>query len=336
MSQVTTPSPKPWLAIGVSVLAGAAIGGLATRQMLLSCTTCTIDSDSPAPTAAVVPAPETAATPAITSAADLDPTFYAMGFAMGSQMRLDIGFSDSELDTILSGMRLAAEGGDAPAGFEESVQAAQAVYMSKIQAQQAVEDAQRAEAAEANKQAGAAYLAAKATEAGVVALPSGLLVKVTSEGEGDKPGPTDSVTVNYRGTLIDGTQFDAGNGVEFGLDRVVKGFSEGIQQLKPGGSAILYIPSDLAYGDAPSRPGSPIQPGSTLVFEVDLIKATPRAAVATPPVRVPTQTRPPGPPPNYTPPPPPNYTPPPPPSTPPPNYTPPPPPQAAPPPPPSN
>ncbi|MCD8481681.1 MAG: FKBP-type peptidyl-prolyl cis-trans isomerase, partial [Verrucomicrobia bacterium] len=106
------------------------------------------------------------------------------------------------------------------------------------------------------------------------------------QGEGEKPSEQDRVVVTYRGTLIDGREFDAGERVEFALNRVVPGFAEGIRQLRPGGMATLYLPADLAYGGCPARPGSIIEPGSTLIFEVTLheVRAAPPPRPATLPV----------------------------------------------------
>jgi len=130
--------------------------------------------------------------------------------------------------------------------------------------------------ADENKKAGSAFLAENAKKDGVTTLPSGLQYKVVKEGTGDNPKPTDKVTVHYKGTLIDGKVFDSsidrGQPASFQLNRVIKGWTEGLQLMKPGGKAILYIPSELGYGDrtTPTIPG-----GSTLIFEVELISIAP-------------------------------------------------------------
>jgi len=130
--------------------------------------------------------------------------------------------------------------------------------------------------ADENKKAGSAFLAENAKKEGVTTLPSGLQYKVIKEGTGDNPKPTDKVTVHYKGTLIDGKVFDSsidrGQPASFQLNRVIKGWTEGLQLMKPGGKAILYIPSELGYGDrtTPTIPG-----GSTLIFEVELISIAP-------------------------------------------------------------
>lgn len=104
---------------------------------------------------------------------------------------------------------------------------------------------------------------------GVVELSSGLQIKTIKEGSGKKPNYDDKVRVNYVGTLIDGTQFDSGEKMEFKLLSCIEGFREGVQTMKEGGKCILYLPSDLAYGD---RSLDNIPAGATLIFQVELLK----------------------------------------------------------------
>lgn len=140
-------------------------------------------------------------------------------------------------------------------------------YQMKLQKQR--EEKMQQEIAE-NKEKGTAFMAENAKKEGVKTLESGLQIQVLSEGKGKQPKADDDVTVSYKGTLVDGTVFDQGDSVEFNLGRVVKGFSEGLQNLKEGGKAILTMPSDLAYGDRAA--GHKIPAGSTLQFEVELVK----------------------------------------------------------------
>ena len=121
-----------------------------------------------------------------------------------------------------------------------------------------------------NKEKGHAFMAENAKKEGVKTLESGLQIQILNEGKGKQPKADDDVTVSYKGTLVDGTVFDQGDSVQFNLNRVVKGFSEGLQNLKEGGKAILTMPSDLAYGDRAA--GHKIPAGSTLQFEVELVK----------------------------------------------------------------
>lgn len=119
------------------------------------------------------------------------------------------------------------------------------------------------------------FLEENKNKEGVVALPSGLQYKVISEGSGAKPGPADNVTVHYTGMLTDGRVFDSsverGQPISFPLNRVIAGWTEGLQLMSEGAKYTLYIPSNLGYG-AHGAPGSIIGPNATLIFDVELIK----------------------------------------------------------------
>jgi FKBP-type peptidyl-prolyl cis-trans isomerase len=130
----------------------------------------------------------------------------------------------------------------------------------------------RAQAAEENKKNGDTFLAGNGKKDGVVTLPSGLQYKIMVAGEGKKPTETDSVSCNYRGTLIDGTEFDkseAGKPASFDVKQVSPGFKEGLQLMTVGSKWQFFIPPDLAYGDRGA--GNAIGPNTTLVFEVELV-----------------------------------------------------------------
>ena len=122
---------------------------------------------------------------------------------------------------------------------------------------------------------GEKFLAENKSKEGVKTTASGLQYKITKEGTGKSPAATDRVLVHYEGKLLDGTVFDSsikrGEPIAFPLNRVIPGWTEGLQLIKEGGKAILYIPSKLAYG-ASGTPGGPIGPNETLIFEVELIK----------------------------------------------------------------
>jgi FKBP-type peptidyl-prolyl cis-trans isomerase len=134
--------------------------------------------------------------------------------------------------------------------------------------------------AQKNKEAGESFLAANKDKEGVKTTDSGLQYQVTKEGTGPSPGATDSVTVNYKGTLIDGTEFDSGKGISFPLNGVIKGWTEGLQLMKIGGSTRFFIPSGLAYGTTGS--GEKIGPNATLIFNIDLLSIKGKEAAKAP------------------------------------------------------
>ena len=135
-------------------------------------------------------------------------------------------------------------------------------------------------AGEANKKEGDAFLAANKTKEGVVTLPSGLQYKVIKQGTGPKPTATDSVVCNYRGTLIDGKEFDSsykrGEPATFPVNGVIKGWTEALQLMPVGSKWQLFVPADLAYGARGAGPD--IGPDSTLIFEVELMSIQPPKA----------------------------------------------------------
>lgn len=126
-----------------------------------------------------------------------------------------------------------------------------------------------------NKAAGEAFLAENAKKPGVVTTASGLQYQVITEGTGATPGATDNVTVHYQGTTLDGKEFDSsykrGAPATFPLNRVIAGWTEGLQLMKEGGKSRLFIPSNLAYGERGA--GRDIGPNAALIFDVELIKA---------------------------------------------------------------
>jgi FKBP-type peptidyl-prolyl cis-trans isomerase len=128
-----------------------------------------------------------------------------------------------------------------------------------------------------NKQKGQDFLAANKQEEGVITTDSGLQYKVLQSGTGQQhPKATDTVKVHYHGTLLDGTVFDSsverGEPIEFGLHQVIKGWTEGLQLMVVGEKTRLFIPSELAYGN---RAAGAIKPGSTLIFDVELLGINP-------------------------------------------------------------
>ncbi|BCA80625.1 FKBP-type peptidyl-prolyl cis-trans isomerase [Desulfuromonas sp. AOP6] len=146
--------------------------------------------------------------------------------------------------------------------------------------QQMMEKQQKmiSELAETNKKEGQVFLAENAKKEGVVSLPSGLQYKVVSAGEGASPKAEDTVSVHYRGTLVDGTEFDSsysrGEPATFPVNGVIPGWTEALQLMKKGAKYELYIPAELAYGQRGAGPA--IGPNATLIFEVELLEIEPK------------------------------------------------------------
>jgi len=142
----------------------------------------------------------------------------------------------------------------------------------------------RAILGEKNKAQGAAFLAENKTKPDIVTLTNGLQYKIITEGNGEIPKPQDTVSVNYRGTLVDGTEFDSsaktGKPATFRVGGVIKGWTEALIQMKTGAKWQLFIPYDLAYGEMGRPPNIP--PGATLLFDLELISIQPPAPPAPP------------------------------------------------------
>lgn len=168
-----------------------------------------------------------------------------------------------DLDQVMAGMHAIFSGIEPLMSPEEA----------NIEIQQFL-NAQKALKYEANKQAGATFLSENGQRPEVQTTASGLQYEVLHEGEGAQPGPTSQVTVHYHGTLIDGTVFDSsvqrGAPATFGVNQVIRGWTEALQLMKVGAKYRLSIPENLAYGANP-HPGGAIQPYSALIFDVELI-----------------------------------------------------------------
>jgi FKBP-type peptidyl-prolyl cis-trans isomerase FklB len=149
----------------------------------------------------------------------------------------------------------------------------QAEVRSRQQEKMKVEQEKMKAVSEMNKKEGLEFLVANKEKEGIVTLPSGLQYKVLTEGTGPKPAATDTVVCNYRGTLINGTEFDSsykhGQPLSIQANGVIKGWTEALQLMPVGSKWQLFIPSDLGYGDRGSGPN--IGPGATLIFEVELL-----------------------------------------------------------------
>jgi FKBP-type peptidyl-prolyl cis-trans isomerase len=157
--------------------------------------------------------------------------------------------------------------------LQQTLQAFQQKMMQKQQDAMAKKQEEMKAVAEKNKADGKKFLDDNAKKADVKTTPSGLQYKVIKEGKGDKPKDTDVVETNYRGTTIDGKEFDSsakhGSSFSFPVNGVIKGWSEALKMMAVGSKWQLYVPADLAYGD--EGYGEDIAPGSTLVFDVELL-----------------------------------------------------------------
>ncbi len=155
-----------------------------------------------------------------------------------------------------------------------SSEEAAAVRTAFMQRRQQEAQAEQQALAERNKSEGAAFLETSKKDPDVITTASGLQYKIIKQGEGAKPGPTDRVTVHYRGRLLNGQEFDSSYSrnepVTFALNQVIAGWTEGLQLMAEGGQFEFYIPSELAYGER-GTPGGPIGPNATLIFDVELI-----------------------------------------------------------------
>jgi FKBP-type peptidyl-prolyl cis-trans isomerase len=193
---------------------------------------------------------------------------YAIGFNLGRNLRNDQ--IDASIDQLAQGLR-DGFGETEPKISEDDMAAAVQELQQKAEASR---QQRQAEAGAKNRADGEAFLNANAEREGVETLPSGLQYEVLSTGDGPKPSSTDVVRVHYHGTTIDGQVFDSsvdrGEPAVFPLNRVIAGWTEGLQLMPVGSKWKLYVPSQLAYGSNPP-PGAKFGPDSVLVFEVELL-----------------------------------------------------------------
>lgn len=194
---------------------------------------------------------------------------YALGLGIGHQLA-QMGAEDLNIDDFSQAIK------DILTGKEPQVsdQEAQKLVTTFFEEQEAKQRAAAAEKYKDNKEKGEAWLANKAMEEGVVALPSGLMYQVLNEGSGKKPTASDTVECHYEGRLIDGTVFDSsykrGESATFPLNGVIAGWTEGVQLMSEGAKYRFFIPYQLAYGERGA--GQAIPPFAALVFDVELIK----------------------------------------------------------------
>ena len=239
-----------------------------------------------APAAKTGPAAKPRTQPVLTLKTQKDKASYAVGLNVGRNLGAQLHQQAVELDQaiLLRGMKDALAGGKTLLTDDE-VKAAlgqlQADVRTRQQEKMKVEQEKMEVAAKENKKEGAEFLEANKTKEGVVTLPSGLQYKILTEGTGPKPAATDSVSCNYRGTLLNGTEFDSsykrGQPLSIQVNGVIKGWTEALQLMPAGSKWQLFIPSDLAYGDRGADPRSGIGPGATLIFEVELLSIQDKA-----------------------------------------------------------
>jgi FKBP-type peptidyl-prolyl cis-trans isomerase FklB len=237
-------------------------------------------SGTAAPKTGTAAKPGTAAHPPFTLKTDKDKQSYAIGLNIGKSMKHDGVNVDTAV--LARGVKDALAGGKVLMTDDEIKATLTALSASLKKAS----EEKAATLGNKNKTEGDTFLAANKSKDGVVALPSGLQYKILKAGTGPKPTASDSVVCNYKGTLLNGTEFDSsykrGQPATFPVGQVIKGWTEALQLMPVGSKWQLFVPSDLAYG--PRSPGGEIGPNSTLVFEVELLsiqpKAEPKAAPA--------------------------------------------------------
>jgi FKBP-type peptidyl-prolyl cis-trans isomerase FklB len=211
-------------------------------------------------TSAAVKKPAAPATPVLKNAKDS--MSYAIGMSLANFYK-DQGISDINTQLVSRALNDALKN-QKTLLTEEQMNMSITNYLQQL----------KKEKAAAARKAGAEFLASNKSKPGVIELPSGLQYQVIQEGTGPKPGLTDKVKCHYHGTLIDGTVFDSsvdrGQPIDFPVNGVIRGWIEALQLMTVGSKWKLFIPADLAYGD--QQAGAKIAPGSTLIFDVELIE----------------------------------------------------------------
>jgi FKBP-type peptidyl-prolyl cis-trans isomerase FklB len=230
-----------------------------------------------AKTRRAAPAAKTPAPLALTT--QKDKFSYALGMNLGGSLKKQSVAVDPNI--LARGLKDALAGGKTALTEDQ----ARATLM-EVQTEMRKKQQEEMQAAgEASKKEGAAFLSANKGKDGVVTLPSGLQYKILTEGTGPKPTASDSVVCNYRGTLLNGTEFDSsykrGEPATFPVGGVIKGWTEALQLMPVGSKWQLFIPSDLAYGER--SPAPEIGPDSTLIFEVELLSIQNKSADQAPP-----------------------------------------------------
>jgi FKBP-type peptidyl-prolyl cis-trans isomerase FklB len=198
---------------------------------------------------------------------DKDKINYSLGFSIGKGL-LAQGI-EIDADRIAQGIKDVLSGGQTLL-TEQEMQQLLSDLQKKVVAK---EEAKKAAMAETNKKEGETFLSENKQKEGVITLPSGLQYKIIKTGTGAKPKETDTVVTNYRGTFIDGTEFDSSEKsgpATFQVDRVIEGWTEALQLMEVGAKWQLFVPHSLAYGEKGA--GNVIGPNQTLIVDVELLE----------------------------------------------------------------
>jgi FKBP-type peptidyl-prolyl cis-trans isomerase FklB len=260
-----------------------------TGTLVLAGTSMAQDAPATKPAPAATPAPAPAAKAAQTPAAKTgqgtaakkpgpaplvlktpkDKESYAIGLNIGKGLHKDAVDVDPAI--LARGVKDALAGGKTLMTDDEA-KTAMVALQADVRKKQ---EAKMAIVGDANKKEGDAFLAENKTKDGVVTLADGLQYKILKEGNGPKPTAKDSVVCNYKGTLLDNTEFDSsfkrGQPATFPVGQVIKGWTEVLQLMPVGSKWEVFVPSDLAYGARGAGPGAPIGPNATLIFEIELL-----------------------------------------------------------------
>lgn len=268
------PTTLSWIFILLMLATAGALaqGGSTSKNQSAGKT----QTAQPAKSQTAQPKPEASPSPAPDSPlkTEKDKVSYAIGMNIGANFKRQGIDVDPAL--FMQGIKDSTSG-EKTLLTEQEERAVLTQYQTELRAkmQEKVK-----EEAETNKKEGEAFLAANKSKEGVVTLPSGLQYKILKAGTGPKPAATDTVECNYRGTLINGTEFDStakhgGQPAKFPVSGVIKGWTEALQLMPVGSKWQLFIPSDLAYGER-GTPGGDIGPNATLIFEVELLNIEPK------------------------------------------------------------
>jgi FKBP-type peptidyl-prolyl cis-trans isomerase FklB len=271
---------KPFTLAVSAAAAGLMILGIVQAQQTSPASTPqTSPATTPKPPAAK-PGSTVAKKPAVlTLKTQKDKASYAIGLNIGKSMHKDS--VDIDPSILLRGLRDGLAGGK-PLLTDDEARAVMVTLQSEMRKRQ--EEKMLVQGG-ANKKEGEVFLADNKTKDGVVTLASGLQYKILKEGTGPKPVAADTVVCNYKGTLLDSTEFDSsykrGQPATFPVSGVIKGWTEALQLMPVGSKWQLFIPSELAYG-ARGGPGGGIGPNATLIFEVELMSIQPKAEALVP------------------------------------------------------